>query len=707
MNDTIGLDFETYGGVSLPTHGLDRYVSDPTFLPLIGALHYTDGRGASSSLGFDFVLGDRDEQYRKLHYQLSNCRIAAHNAGFERAVLHQMGLVFSADYFVDSAVVSRGAGGGAHLEAAAPQLLGTMKLDMGKNLIKLFSIPGKYQEVNGNLYFDPQIVADHAEEWRDFMYYCKVDAELSYRIVNEYRGWLPAKELDDFAPITLQMNDDGWPVDVEMVEEMQRRYLENQQVALTKFLQAHDPYVGTEKQLNLQSLKQLKEWCAERGVRVNSFDEKHVARLRERLEKKLDSMANEIGTVKYIKYQQVLELCITKQVLGGSSLKKLKTILDTVYEGRLKDQYIHIGAGQSWRTTGRSVQMQNLKRLDEVPAVMEDLLDPATEWSNEELAHNLRQVFTASDPNGALIVGDFSSVESRGLAWAAQAQWKTDAYRQGKDMYKVLATKIFPGLTYDAVTKPQRQTGKVGELSCGYGAGGGAVQAFADGMGVPLTEAEAATLVRDWRAANPEVENFWYLLHEALLAVVNSRQSSVINLPDGFRLLLEGIPPPASLEQQHKGAISIRMSVVHNGTLFMVRYFHGCYMRGSDVNYYKPADRKTGPLWSATFTNPKTKQVEFHKLYGGKLTGIFVQSFCRELFMLALHQVSKWVEHTSNVTLVGQFHDEIVLDWKPGGPGSLSLDEAKRTLETIMSNPGPASSFPMAADIKHDYRYTK
>jgi hypothetical protein len=62
---------------------------------------------------------------------------------------------------------------------------------------------------------------------------------------------------------------------------------------------------------------------------------------------------------------------------------------------------------------------------------MSELDDATVEWSNDELAVNLRQVFTARHPDGVLIVGDFSSVESRGLGYIAGAEWKMEAYHQG------------------------------------------------------------------------------------------------------------------------------------------------------------------------------------------------------------------------------------------------------------------------------------
>jgi DNA polymerase len=349
--------------------------------------------------------------------------------------------------------------------------------------------------------------------------------------------------------------------------------------------------------------------------------------------------------------------------------------------------------------------MQNLKQIGETPDDMSELDDLDIEWDNDQLARNIRQVFTASHPQGRIIVGDFKAVESRGLAYLARAEWKLEAFRQGKDMYKVLATKFFPGLAYDAVTKPQRTAGKVGELSCGYGAGGGAVQSFAEGMGVELTEAEAGQIVRDWRLSNPEVVILWEqlndLLHEAVIASV----SRSMLLPDGLVLGFRPIATPSSLVKLHPGAQSIEMVVHANGQPFLKRYFHGCYVRGSNIGYYKPTERKTGDLWKNHFVDPKTKQVRFYELYGGKLAGILTQSFCRELFMKCLLEVDKWANTYSNLLVVGQFHDEIAVDWRPDS--GLSLERAKSDLDMLMSDPGVVRSFPLAADIKDDYRYTK
>jgi DNA polymerase len=702
LDSLIGLDFETYGSRPLPDVGLENYMRDPFFTVLIGAVVKKDWNGNSSFLELDFVH-HWSESIRRLNEAISTNYIVAHNAIFEKHCLATLGIFLPSERFVDSAMVARAVGAGGKLEAAAPQLLGYEKLDIGQGLIKIFSVPSpKYQdETPTGMQFNTQVIADHPTEWADFMRYCKVDAAAGLDIVIDWASWLTEPE-HRYAAITLDMNEAGWPVDLDLVKEMQRRYEVNMEQALADFRVRCDA-----PDLNLNSLKQMKEWCAQRGIKATSFDEKHVARLRKRLEAKLDTMRSDED--KFQEYEQVLELCKTKQTLGGSSLKKLKVILDNTCEGRLYDQYLHCGAGQTLRTTGRTAQMQNLKRLNEI-GDMAELEDPDVFWSNDQMAENLRQVFTSSHPAGELIVGDFASVESRGLAYLAGEEWKLKAYREKKDLYKVLATKIFPGLSVDAVTKEQRQGGKVGELSCGYQAGPAAVRDFAAKMNIEMSEAEAAKLVSDWRDADPATVAFWWRLDEMLRYVMGraelAQQTHVLPYDD-LMLKIKAQLPPASLLKINPHAKTVVVEIWQHGSCVLRRFFHGCYLRGKDICYYKPSELKSGDLWKPDFVNPKTKQRQFYKIYGGKLAGILTQSLCREIFFRVLSNVQGWVDSYPHVMVIGQFHDEIVLDWTPTGSGYLDLDMVKTRLQSSMIDPGPFRSFPMGADIKNAYRYIK
>ena len=710
LRPPIGLDFETYGSRSLPEVGLDNYVSDPNFRPLLASIAvYREGVWTTNT--FDFVVDPDGENYLAfVHLMEREDVFIAHNRGFETRVLRRMGLLHPGITIMDSAVISRCTGGSSKLEFAAAQLLDMPKLESGRRLIQKFCI-GPTPPHAEDVIDDP--------DWAEFKRYCERDALLSawFAVRNAHSIGTLREEL--YEEITSSMNELGWPVDLELVREMQARALRNADEALAEFRRRYDKDEFIEvkdksvlkPKLNLASGPQLKKWCADRGIKSSSFDDAHVQKLIDQISNKLTQDANfglhdpqRLPFEKYLGYREVLAMLRTKQIIGGSSLTKLPKILAlTSEDGRLRNQYMHCGAGQTYRTSGTGVQMQNLKRLGAGRHDVDTIFDDNVEWSNEDLAANLRQCFTASHPQGALIVGDLSSVESRGLAFLAGEHDKLEAYRQGKDLYKVLAQKFY-GVNYDDVSKEQRQTGKVGELSCGYGAAAGAVSSFAQKMGVEMSEEQAGVVVANWRQANPAIVALWDLLQTGLHLAADGTEWSA-SLANEFQISISFIEVPASLARQHPGCRSVQVRLDHSKQPVLSRTFHGLYRRGRDICYYKPCETLGGQPWSAFYRNPKTKQLEFYRIYGGKLTGILVQSLCRELFFRILLRVYN-IFYGSGVELIGQFHDEIVLNWDPTRT-SWSREYAISRLERAMTDSSYITGFPLGAEVKSDYRYTK
>ena len=692
----LGLDFETFSGVDITKVGLDNYINHPDFEPLLGAIAWRETPSSEISTRlYDFVrlrwpFSGFPEDLKLL--VKDGRTLAAHNSMFEKLVLNRRWPTqIPATRIVDTAVLARCMGADSKLENAAPQLLdpSMRKHTEGKRLIRKFSTgtrPSKDQVKD-----DP--------DWKLYGEYCVQDAKLSLLLAEKF-----APALEDelkYQQLTEQMNRVGWKVDLDTVDTMQRLYEENKAALLDNFQLRSDPG----RTLNLNSTVQLKKWCAERSIKATSFDEAHVSSLLTRLNKALQ--AGRFSGSKLADVLEVVEMLKVKQALGGSSLSKLQKIKElTGPDGRLRHQYMHVGAGQSYRTSSVGVQMQNLKRLDgNHLGDMDSMEENPGDWSNDKLAENLRQVFTATDPDGELVVGDFSSVESRGLAYAAGENWKLDAYRKGQDLYRVLGAKI-GGLTYDEVPKshPLRQTGKVGELACGYGAGAGAVASFAQGMGIEMTEAEAGDLVSDWRSINPMVVKMWNDLNDALLAAVKG-VTYLVKLANHITVRIAPIITPESLQLIHPGAQSLKVGMYARDKLFLSRVFHGCYLRGRDIIFYTASSKVNGPLWTDTYVNPKTKLLTYYKVYGGKLTGILIQSMCRQVFFNSLSLLSQALDGTCT-PIVGQFHDEIVVDWNPQR-SHLNLQQLIKIMHECMSDPGPLKGFPLEADIKHAHRYIK
>ena len=685
FDNLIGLDFETYAAVDLKKVGLYRYVNHPSFEVTLASI--ADGR---SERTWEFPA-DNDRHFKAFSERLMMSTVCAHNAGFERAVLAKLGIDIPV---YDSAVVSRVAGADSHLAGAARQLMSEEKLDEDGSLIRLFA---KRQEGQVSDTFDRDLITENPDKWRQYVAYCERDAKLSRGIMFDWSGdqLLFEREME-MSFLTQQMNEVGWPVDVAAVHEMRRRYVDNLELAKAAFAENVDP------KLNVSSHPQVKQWCADRGIRSTSFDKQHVERMVKRLQ---DKKLKDGGLSD--KHAEVLELLLLKQELGGSSLKKLETILDVVHDGRAYDQYVHAGAAQTLRTSGRSIQMQNLPRLPAVPRDMSELYTPSM-WTNDDLAENLRQVFKASHTDGALIVGDFASIESRALAYQAGEDWKTRAYADGDDVYKRQAMKIFGIHDIDQVSKEQRTTGKVGELSCGYGAGPVAVKDFAEKMGVQMSEAEAGVLVTDWRDANPAIVSYWDRLGEALREAVRGRQLTHVNTAHGITVKFLAAPTPGSLVDMAPNARSIYMDMWKDGRRVLRRVFHGCYLKGEDVHYYKPSHLKGGKPWKPKYTDPKTKRQVYYKLYGGKLAGILTQSMCREIFFDSLKAFASWVDQVPNVQIVGQFHDEIVVEyWPSTALNAVVRVEVMKQLEGAMGYSPTFTGLPMAAEIKWDNRYTK
>jgi hypothetical protein len=430
-----------------------------------------------------------------------------------------------------------------------------------------------------------------------------------------------------------------------------------------------------------------------------------VEKLIDKIGRRLELLSEDDKRVK--PYTEVLHMLRTKQVMGGSSLKKLDVIEAQVCEGRLFDSYLHAGASTTLRTTGRGVQMQNLPRLSGGRDVGE-LFNPESHWTNDELAHSLRKVFTATTPQGRLIVGDYRAVESRGLAWYAGEQWKLDTYRKGLGVYEMQAAKFFD-TQYERVSEQQRKFGKAGELSCGYGAGPEAVEGFTEKMGMPISLGEATKLVHDFRTANPETVKFWQALQDALNEVLDVGMSQVA-IPHGTIDFLASESIDSLVEQtgnKDLKTLVIKVSIPGaDDPMVFRRMFHGLYREGNSIQFWKPSARKTGDLWTPVYTDPKTKAKRKHSLYGGKIAGILTQSLCRELFMDGLGKMFMWQLMHTNVHLVGQFHDEMVADWNPGKPNEPTLEETENTMRRIMST-SPIPGFPLDAEVHSAYRYEK
>jgi hypothetical protein len=137
----------------------------------------------------------------------------------------------------------------------------------------------------------------------------------------------------------------------------------------------------------------------------------------------------------------------------------------------------------------------------------------------------------------------------------------------------------------------------------------------------------------------------------------------------------------------------------------MTRVVHGCERVGRDITHYRPTEKKSGSMWINDYADVKTKTSQKLKVYGGKMAGILTQSLCREVFFMALRDMHDWCEQHKELKLIGQFHDEMIVEWEPV-EGGMGWTEAVAKMRQIMSEPRLVG-FPINAEIKKDFRYIK
>jgi len=138
-----------------------------------------------------------------------------------------------------------------------------------------------------------------------------------------------------------------------------------------------------------------------------------------------------------------------------------------------------------------------------------------------------------------MLSADFAAIEARGVAWLAGQEDVIEWYRQGLDLYKIMASKIY-GVPYEEVDEfPQRFVGKQARLLLGYYGGGEKFRTTCEKYGYfDLPEGFEHEVVKIFRETNPEIVKLWHIMERcATAAVVNPGKTVVVNDKISFRVM--------------------------------------------------------------------------------------------------------------------------------------------------------------------------
>jgi Toprim domain/CHC2 zinc finger len=199
--------------------------------------------------------------------------------------------------------------------------------------------------------------------------------------------------------------------------------------------------------------------------------------------------------------------------------------------------------GGPGRWVGLGPQLHNLDRndlgvpLDAIELVRASDRTHLAQYGNPlTLIGSLARGALCAEPGHEFLIFDYSSIESRVLAWLASETWKLDAYREfdssGEkriEPYRIIASKML-GKDLDAISKVDRQTGKIGELSAGFG---GSVGAWRRQIADDRSDVAIKADIEKWRRAHPRIVKFWHDLARCIRIAIKTGQSVYVGTPPG------------------------------------------------------------------------------------------------------------------------------------------------------------------------------
>jgi DNA polymerase len=577
-----------------------------------------------------------------------NCRVIAHNFGFDNEIWHR--LLVSGSGWPDiplarwscTAFRARLARLPSSLELAAAALrLPWQKDAAGKRLLRSL--------LKRDLNADPLT----AEEQERLAAYCAVDVEtlraLDRALPEIPDEWRELFELDHL------INTRGLPIDLASVEKLITvRDHENRR--LTSRFRA----ISGEGLTKPTQVVRLQRRLSELGVEVPDLQ-------RETLDTWLAANSNRRDLAAELirlrrEYAHAADTKLDRMIAGGQG------------SGRIRDGYVLHGAHTGrWASVG--VQLQNLPKnppanaesvlhalcgyADQLAAGRTDLTPALPVSIKEAIATCLRGLFLAPD-GWRFVAVDFSQIEARVLCWVAGQDDTLDAYRRGEDVYIK---------TGEQLGSNSRNLGKLFTLSAGFGASGRVMYDRAPGYGVTLTVDEAYEKTDRWRAANAKIVAFWHDLFRHLCLCVQLPADQPPILFNRFRIWRT------------------------QETLFVQLPSGRC------LKYHRPelGMSEFGTL-ALQVMLPKDRKLQSVSIWHGQATENVVQAIAADLLMNALLQL-----HRDEVFLVASTHDEVV--------ALAPVEEAEavkaRMLEVMSTPPDWAEGLPLAAEAFINTRFLK
>ena len=165
--------------------------------------------------------------------------------------------------------------------------------------------------------------------------------------------------------------------------------------------------------------------------------------------------------------------------------------------------------------------------------------------------------FSIKAPEGYyLIDSDSSQIEARMLAWLSGQDDLTENFKNGEDVYKIMASAIY-SKPVGEVLPNERFVGKTTILGAGYGMGAKKFGVQLKTFGTEIEESEAIHIIQTYRKTYPQIPLLWTAGRHAIEAMVKNQ-----NTPFGNGCVevcgTDGILLPNGLYQRYPNLRKIR-----------------------------------------------------------------------------------------------------------------------------------------------------
>jgi len=506
----VFIDFETYSESPLPDVGAWVYAHHPSTELICLAWSYN---GESPYIWREAIDGMDHPDLEELFNRIKDgWEVHAWNAQFEYYIWNYCAVPnygwpeVPLEQFYDSQALA--------LSLALPLKLGEcgaalgleqQKDKSGTRLINKLSKPRKPTKYNPSKRW---FFREAEDDYREMYKYCMQDVVAEHAI----HAALPIDELQgyerDLWLMTVRMNDNGVPIDIDTVENLRFILQEYEKVQIEKLSKITNGEVTTPGQI-----ARMKKWIKETsGIEFDSLNAETVQNALE------DDKIPE----------NVKELLRIRRFMSRTSTKKYNRIVDMVDEHGFVHDILRYHMATTGRWGGAGLQVHNLPnaKIDDP-----DLVSRIARWRSLALfmlfysdpmyvgSAMIRPIVRAKR-GYKLYVSDFSSIENRVTCWLAGDKVSLQMFKDNIDQYKWFATKLYEGVKYEDVSKHQRTHAKTCILGLGYGMGVDKFFETCVNYGFDITYNEAKRSVDLYREVFNLIVDLWYESYARAMAVV-------------------------------------------------------------------------------------------------------------------------------------------------------------------------------------------